>query len=124
MISKFRTEYQSLEKLWQQGIGGGEPLREYSMLVDRFLVSCFHKIDVENKETSVALVALGGYGRQELFPRSDIDLMILFRSEYKEVGQLIDVFYVLDDRGKKLTDTESQQEITQGMLHSVGCSVG
>jgi hypothetical protein len=56
--------------------------------------------------------------------RTDIDLMILFLSEYKEVGQLIDVFYVLDDRGKKLTDTESQQEITQSMLHSVGCSVG
>ncbi len=100
MISKFRTEYQSLEKLWQQGTGGGEPLREYSMLVDRFLVSCFHKIDAENKETSVALVALGGYGRQELFPRSDIDLMILYRSEYREVGKVADsILYPLWDTG-------------------------
>jgi len=40
-----------------------------------------------------------------------------------EVGQLIDVFYVLDDRGKKLTDSEFQQEITQGLLHSVDHSV-
>ena len=60
MISKFRSEYKSLEKLWRQGVDGVDPLREYSMLVDRFLVSCFQKIEAGNKETSVALVALGG----------------------------------------------------------------
>jgi [protein-PII] uridylyltransferase len=36
-----------------------------------------------------------------------------------EVGQLIDVFYVLDSRGRKLLDMEFQQEVTQGVLHSV-----
>ena len=100
MISKFRIECQRLEKMWQQGVGGVDQLREYSMLVDRFLISCFHKTAVAKKDNSVALVAVGGYGRQELFPRSDIDLMILFRSGYEEIGKIADsILYPLWDTG-------------------------
>jgi [protein-PII] uridylyltransferase len=36
-----------------------------------------------------------------------------------EVGQLIDVFYLLDDSGGKVVDAEFQQEITRGLLHSI-----
>jgi len=100
MISKFRTEQRRLEKLWQKGSSGAGPLREYSRLVDDFIVSCFQELAVEQKDASVVLVALGGYGRQELFPRSDIDLMILFQSEYEEVEKVADgVLYPLWDAG-------------------------
>ncbi len=37
-----------------------------------------------------------------------------------EVEQLIDVFYVLDSQGQKLVDEEFRQEVTQGLLHSIG----
>jgi len=40
-----------------------------------------------------------------------------------EVEQLIDVFYVLDSRGQKLIEKEFRQEITQGLLHSIGSLV-
>ena len=41
-----------------------------------------------------------------------------------EVGQLIDVFYLLDAQGEKLTDEELQQEVTEGLLYSVSRSEG
>jgi [protein-PII] uridylyltransferase len=100
MIERFREEKVRLEEMWRKGEAGIDPLRQYSDLVDRFLVDRFQEVAAEDTETSVSIVALGGYGRQELFPRSDIDLMILYRPEYKEVGKVADgILYPLWDTG-------------------------
>ena len=100
MIEKFRIEQKRLEVLWRKGMAGIDPLRQYSNLVDSFLANCFQEAVAEEKDTFVAIVALGGYGRQELFPYSDIDLMILYRPGYKEVGAVTDgILYPLWDRG-------------------------
>jgi [protein-PII] uridylyltransferase len=37
-----------------------------------------------------------------------------------EVEQLIDAFYVLDSRGCKLVDEDFKEEVTLGILHSIG----
>ncbi len=101
MKSPFRAERAALEKLWEQGLSGQSLLRNHSRLADEFIQECFQDMDLPGVEESVALVALGGYGRQELFPFSDIDLMILYRSEIKDqIGKVADaVFYPLWDTG-------------------------
>jgi [protein-PII] uridylyltransferase len=100
MIERFRVEQIELEKLWREGVAGVDLLRQYSSLVDRFLVDRFREAEVAGKDASVALVALSGYGRQELFPRSDIDLMVLYRPGYKGVGEVADaILYPLWDTG-------------------------
>ena len=101
MKSPLRAKRETLEELWRQGLSGQALLRGHSKLVDEFVQECFLASDVAGVEESVALVALGGYGRQELFPYSDIDLMILFRPEVEgEVGSIADsVLYPLWDTG-------------------------
>ncbi|MFA7242921.1 MAG: [protein-PII] uridylyltransferase [Sulfuricellaceae bacterium] len=49
-------------------------LHGHSWLVDKLLVSIWRQLALPR---SIALIAVGGYGRRQLFPYSDIDLLIL-----------------------------------------------
>lgn len=49
-------------------------LRSHSKLVDELLKSVWRQMGLP---VSLALIAVGGYGRKQLFPGSDIDLLIL-----------------------------------------------
>ena len=95
-----RAQRGALEKLWQQGLSGQALLAEQSRLVDGFICQHFQEA-TSDLSGSIALVALGGYGRQELFPYSDIDLMILYQpeqlAEIKQVAEAI--LYPLWDTG-------------------------
>ncbi len=98
--SHLRAQRASLEKLWQQGLTGQALLAEQSRLVDAFICQSFQGVGSE-LTGSIALVALGGYGRQELFPYSDIDLMILYQKEQgAEIKQVAEtILYPLWDTG-------------------------
>lgn len=101
MNPPLRAERAALEKMWEQGLSGRSLLRNQSRLADEFIQECFTKIELPGVEESIALVALGGYGRQELFPFSDIDIMILYRPEMKDsIGEVVNgILYPLWDTG-------------------------
>ncbi|TAK69906.1 MAG: [protein-PII] uridylyltransferase [Betaproteobacteria bacterium] len=58
--------------------GAQHMLRQHRMLIDRTLKSLWTEAGLPG---SLALAAVGGYGRGELFPYSDVDLLVLLPSE-------------------------------------------
>ena len=51
-------------------------VRDRALLVDQVLIAAWQLCGLE-QEAAVALVAVGGYGRRELHPCSDVDLLVL-----------------------------------------------
>jgi len=100
-MSTLRAQRETLEELWEKGLSGQALLSEQSRLADEFIVQQFDTVPDAAATNSVALVALGGYGRSELFPYSDIDLLILFREDAKEEMEKVAnaVLYPLWDTG-------------------------
>ena len=64
---------------------GTAAIRRRSAAVDRILIELWRRAFAEVPNPNVALLALGGYGRKDLFPYSDIDVLFAFADEKTEV---------------------------------------
>jgi [protein-PII] uridylyltransferase len=69
-----------LKSFYQNDVPVEDIVYGRSDLVDRVLVALFNHVFANIKQT-VSLVAVGGYGRSELHPGSDVDLMLLLHEE-------------------------------------------
>ena len=78
-----------------------ELLRQYSDVIDGIVRKTFQKAQANVTAPSVCLVAVGGYGRSELAPYSDVDLLLLYASSQKpDLPPLIEkTLYPLWDLG-------------------------
>ena len=102
MSSELHAQQEALEELWQQGLSGHELLLRHTELVDNFIIDHFKASPaVQKARGSIALVALGGYGRRELYPFSDVDLLLLHDWKAKKYMQDVSesILYPLWDAG-------------------------
>jgi [protein-PII] uridylyltransferase len=77
-------------------------LEEKSDFIDKLLTDCWQYFLGKN-DIRLTLCAVGGYGRRELFPYSDIDIMVVLNNEESEAVQesLAHFFTFLWDIGLK-----------------------
>ena len=86
--TRYREESARIEaEFFTTGDGPGTA-RARAALVDRVILQVYADCisPVPAGPADFCLVGLGGYGREELFPHSDIDLLLLFR---RRVGQAV-----------------------------------
>ena len=73
------------------GIGGREIVEEYTRLTDNVIQRIYHAATQEQilpESPHLAILALGGYGREELNPYSDIDIMLVYDAARVNVKQI------------------------------------
>lgn len=93
MLQRFSTHQFNQ---FDQGTAVSELIKERSVFIDQILKKIWHhSFDAEN----FALVAVGGYGRGELHPHSDIDLLILCKSPFSDADKISQFITLLWDMG-------------------------
>ena len=85
-LALFRKTLTQGAKTLAQGFREGVPVSTLVSLRAKLIDSLLKRAWLRNmpKEINATLVAVGGYGRGELHPSSDIDLMILIEAEERE----------------------------------------
>jgi [protein-PII] uridylyltransferase len=91
-----QTRRFSLYELHKKGASGRHIVRELTGLTDELLTGLYRKAVIQYEMTSsqyiqegISLVAVGGYGRRELNPFSDMDIMFLYQPECKQAAEEI-----------------------------------
>src|ERR1700678_273803 len=88
--SGMRGEYQrrmlAIRDAFYAGATGAATIAARAQAMDEFVAGLWKQAVKETPalRAGVALVAIGGYGRRELFPYSDVDLMYLLESKTLE----------------------------------------
>ncbi|HET8925212.1 MAG TPA: [protein-PII] uridylyltransferase [Candidatus Acidoferrum sp.] len=86
LASQAEAERQRIRQQFEAGTSARETLHALCELADRNVQQIFGELlRVHDREPlGLCLLALGGYGRQMLFPYSDLDILFLFGSEKAE----------------------------------------
>ncbi len=100
----------ALTAQFRAGVDTTELLIKRAEFVDEILIACWQEFIGNNEDAS--LIAVGGYGRMEMHPNSDIDILILVLPEARERLQkgFVDFFTFLWDAGLKPGQSVRTQE--------------
>ncbi|MBV8386634.1 MAG: [protein-PII] uridylyltransferase, partial [Acidimicrobiia bacterium] len=83
------------------GLGGRAFTEAYTEAVDEWLRLLFAQV-LDGEEDGVVLLAVGGYGRRELCPASDLDLVLLHERGKSVSGVAEALWYPVWDAGLHL----------------------
>lgn len=92
-----KQEQAQLEQEFIENNNPASLLKKHATLIDELLQNVWDSSELNNE---ITLIAVGGYGRQELFPYSDIDLLILVpdtvtEAQNKEIETLVGILWDL-----------------------------
>jgi [protein-PII] uridylyltransferase len=101
--------YDRLKTRHADGASGAESVRTHAAFMDDLLRWLYRSADAEARaaghaRTPLVLIALGGYGRGELHPSSDLDLLLIHGGEVTPYVQRMaqEILYTLWDVGLRV----------------------
>jgi [protein-PII] uridylyltransferase len=87
-LSRLRSRYQDesalLRQTFERSGDGSAVIRRRAQIVGNLLRQLWDEVAAGADQAEIALIATGGFGRRELFPCSDIDVLFLCASEKVE----------------------------------------
>ena len=83
---QYTREMELVRQTYERTGDGTAAIRRRSAVVDRILIEMWRRVFLGQPTQNMALLALGGYGRKDLFPYSDIDVLFAFADEKTEVA--------------------------------------
>ncbi len=75
--AKFEQCDEHLERLFEKGASGADLVVQRAQVADALVLRIWRNTIPVNQQESASLLAVGGYGRGELHPHSDIDITVL-----------------------------------------------
>ena len=96
------AQLESIQQLVDSGAAGRQVVEEITSIFDTLNQCLFAAVSFDLDENALAgctLIALGGYGRAEMNPRSDLDLMFFYEACGKDAARVISdrMLYLLWD---------------------------
>jgi [protein-PII] uridylyltransferase len=82
---QYLREMALVRQTYERTGDGTAAIRRRSSVVDRILIETWRRAFAGEPAQGMALLALGGYGRKDLFPFSDIDVLFVFADEKVEL---------------------------------------
>lgn len=87
-----KSGFSSLKKEFTENPNTNRLFKQHCKLIDALLTEVWAELDIE---PNCCLIAVGGYGRAELYPYSDIDLLILLPEDIADSTKLNNSIEVL-----------------------------
>src|SRR5450631_308556 len=81
---QYLREMALVRQTYERTGDGTAAIRRRSAVVDRILIEMWRRAFAGQPGQNLSLLALGGYGRKDLFPYSDIDVLFAFADDDTE----------------------------------------
>jgi [protein-PII] uridylyltransferase len=81
IVASLLSKPEDIRSAFDANGNAAEAIAARTAYVDRVVARAYHDFLAPAMPTGIALLAVGGYGRRELFPHSDIDLLLLVDRE-------------------------------------------
>ena len=92
--SKIKAALSLMKEHQNAGVSSAELVSKYTWMIDQLVTIAWdHYYRHLADKAEIELVAVGGYGRKELHPKSDVDLLVLLKdNSYEQLSEFLENF--------------------------------